>query len=77
MSFLLSSGVCLGGLARVGSASRGSAWGVSASGESASVGGSAFGGEVGQTPLLRYYKIRSTSGRYASYWNAFLSDECF
>ena len=34
-------------------------------------GGSASGG-VGQTPQIRYYGIWSTSGWYASYWNAFL-----
>ena len=27
---------------------------------------------VGQTPQIGYYEIRPTSGRYASYWNAFL-----
>ena len=38
--------------------------------------GSALGGlhpgGIGQTPPIGYYGIRSTSGRYASYWNAFL-----
>ena len=28
---------------------------------------------VGQKPPIGYYEIRSTSGRYASYWNALLS----
>ena len=43
-------------------------------------GGSTSGGVciqgrrgVGQTPPPRFYGILSTSGRYASYWNAFLS----
>ena len=27
---------------------------------------------VGRPPPIRYYGIRSTRGRYASYWNAFL-----
>ena len=34
--------------------------------------GAASGGVGGQTPHIGYYGIRSTSGRYASYWNAFL-----
>ena len=34
-------------------------------------GGVHPGGGVGQTPI-GYYGLRSTSGRYASYWNAFL-----
>ena len=64
---------------RGGSASKGVclqgryAWG-GASGERGCLppGGSASRG-VGQTPPpIRYYGIRSTSGRYASYWNAFL-----
>ena len=29
-------------------------------------------GGVGQIPPIRYYRIWSTSGWYASYWNAFL-----
>ena len=29
-------------------------------------------GTRGRHPPVRYYRIRSTSGRYASYWNAFL-----
>ena len=36
-------------------------------------------GEVGRPPLPRYmgyYEIRSTSGWYASYWNAFLVISC-
>ena len=39
------------------------------------IGGGWGGRGVGQTLLPRhigYYGIRSTSGRYASYWNAFL-----
>ena len=34
------------------------------------IGGLHPGG--GQTPPIGYYGIQSTSGRYASYWNAFL-----
>ena len=30
------------------------------------------GGRLGRHPSPRYHGIRSTSGRYASYWNAFL-----
>ena len=33
---------------------------------------SPVGGGVRQTPPIGYYGIWSTSGRYASYWNAFL-----
>ena len=29
-----------------------------------------------QTPPFRYYTICSTSGRYASYWNAYLQHSC-
>ena len=38
-------------------------------------GGSASGGVLGRPPTryMGYYGMRSTSGRYASYWNAFLS----
>ena len=37
-------------------------------------GSASEGGGVGQIPLryMGYYRIRSTSGRYASYLNAFL-----
>ena len=42
---------------------------VGIQGGSVSRSGSASGGG---TDPLRYYGIRSTSGRYASYWNAFL-----
>ena len=37
-------------------------------------GGSASGG-LGRPPPLRFYEIRSTSGRHACYWNAFLFGE--
>ena len=63
-------GLHLRGLHLGGSASRGSASGGSASGGSASSGVCIWG--VGRTPL-GYYGIQSTSGLYASYWNAFLS----
>ena len=33
-------------------------------------------GGVGRPPPIGYYGIRSTSGRYASYWNVFLSYNC-
>ena len=33
-------------------------------------------GTRGRHPPVRYYRIRSTSGRYASYWNAFLLSSC-
>ena len=39
--------------------------GLDAGGESTSKG-------VGHTPPIGNYGIRSTSGRYVSYWNAFL-----
>ena len=50
----------------------GSASGGSASRGSVSRGSASRG--VGQTalPTLGYYGMQSTSGRYASYWNAFL-----
>ena len=63
-------GVCL---------QEGSAYGGSASGGLHRVGGSASWGGVciqegwAKTPTyMGYYGIRSTRGRYASYWNAFL-----
>ena len=34
------------------------------------------GGHAWYTPPRRYYEIRSMSGRYASYWNAFLLFNC-
>ena len=61
-----SRGVCIKG----GSASGGFCmWGVLHPGGGSVSGGSASGG-LGRPP--RYHGIRSTSGRYASYWNAFL-----
>ena len=35
------------------------------------------GGMHGFFSFFRYNEIRSMSGRYASYWNAFLSSMCF
>ena len=32
---------------------------------------------LGRHPPFRYYGIRSTRGRYASYWNAYLFEPCF
>ena len=41
-------------------------------------GGLHPGRGIWQTPPpIAYYGIRSTSGRYASYWNAFLFSVCF
>ena len=56
-------------------------WGVLHPGESASGGSASMGegglhpaggGRLGRHPSPRYHGIRSTSGRYASYWNAVL-----
>ena len=72
-------GVCLqgvsikGDLHLWGSASRGSAYmGGLHGGRSASRGGSASRGELDRPLPFRCYGILSTSGRYASCWNAFL-----
>ena len=50
--------------------------GESASGGSASMGEEglhpAGGGRLGRHPFPRYHGIRSMSGRYAYFWNAFL-----
>ena len=45
-------------------------WGVCIHGGRGSA--SCGGGRLGRHPSPRYHGIRSTSGRYASYWNAFL-----
>ena len=64
-----------GGLPRAGG---GSASRVSLHPGGVCLGESAYRGVciqrgVGQTPSpIRYYGIQSTSGRYTSYWNAFL-----
>ena len=51
-----------GSLHPVGSASSGStSWGFPSRGRG-----------IGQTPLIRHYRIWSMSGQHASYWNAFL-----
>ena len=60
-------GVCLGGVCR-GGLPRGSL-----PRRGLHPGGSASGG-LGRPPL-RFYEIRSKSGRHASYWNAFLFGE--
>ena len=45
-------------------------WGLHTGGSASRKGGWA-------DPPIAYYGIRSTSGRYASYWNAFLFSVCF
>ena len=49
----------------------GGCWLPSVNHRSHDQGGSASGG-LGRPPPPEHYGIRSISGRYASYWNAFL-----
>ena len=62
----MASGVCVAGGCMAG--------GACMAGEHVCVtGGHAWrGGVCHACPPGRYYEIRSMSGRYASYWNAFL-----
>ena len=68
-------GACLAG----GMCGEGHAWqGVCAAGWACMAGGHAWQGTcMACTPPARYYEIRSMSGRYASYWNAFLLSRKF
>ena len=63
-------GMCDRGMCMVG----GHAWWGGCMAGGACMGGHAWQGGVTHTPPGRYYRygIRSMSGRYASYWNAFL-----